>query len=267
MSIKLSSDRSQAISLVLMCGGVLLLILNIILGDKVNISLPFVFILLGAAVFVLTFALSKRWRWAFGLFIPGSILVALGVIFLLNVITNDWNSWAYAWLLLLAGGGWGLALAGWYGEWRRDILFIGAMLVVFGFVFYAVFGAIAGGAVIRISAPILLVLGGLALRWLPLEDILPETVSDWLRLSKKEEGGSVMAGGVKTTANLVEPLSTRELEVLALINRGLSNPEIAAELVVAPSTIKTHINNLYGKLGVQNRVQAIQRARELGLLE
>jgi len=76
-----------------------------------------------------------------------------------------------------------------------------------------------------------------------------------------------MVGGVKTTANLVEPLSTRELEVLALINRGLSNPEIAAELVVAPSTIKTHINNLYSKLGVQNRVQAIQRARELGLLE
>ena len=65
---------------------------------------------------------------------------------------------------------------------------------------------------------------------------------------------------------MVEPLSGRELEVLHLIAAGLSNQGIAARLVVAVSTVKKHINNLYGKLDVQSRTQALVRARELHLL-
>jgi len=62
------------------------------------------------------------------------------------------------------------------------------------------------------------------------------------------------------------PLSERELEVLRMIAEGLSNQEIAGRLVVAPSTVKTHINNLYNKLGVNSRAQAVTRAHELKLL-
>ncbi|MBN2392211.1 MAG: response regulator transcription factor [Anaerolineae bacterium] len=65
---------------------------------------------------------------------------------------------------------------------------------------------------------------------------------------------------------LIEPLSDRELEILRLIETGMTNREIAAKLYIAISTVKTHINNLYGKLSVSNRVQAIARARELRLL-
>jgi LuxR family maltose regulon positive regulatory protein len=65
---------------------------------------------------------------------------------------------------------------------------------------------------------------------------------------------------------LVEPLSERELEVLRLIADGLSNAEIAKRLVIAQGTVKRHINNIYGKLGVQSRTQAVAKARELGLL-
>ena len=65
---------------------------------------------------------------------------------------------------------------------------------------------------------------------------------------------------------LVEPLSQRELEVLRLVAEGLSNREIAERLVVAIGTVKVHIHNICGKLGVQNRTQAILRARQLGLL-
>jgi LuxR family maltose regulon positive regulatory protein len=65
---------------------------------------------------------------------------------------------------------------------------------------------------------------------------------------------------------LVEPLSERELEVLRLIAAGLSNQEIAQELVIAVSTVKSHINHIYGKLGAKSRTQAIAKAQTLGLL-
>jgi LuxR family maltose regulon positive regulatory protein len=66
--------------------------------------------------------------------------------------------------------------------------------------------------------------------------------------------------------NLVEPLSARELEILRLIALGHSNQAIADTLILAVSTVKRHINNLYGKLDVQSRTQALVRARELNLL-
>ncbi len=65
---------------------------------------------------------------------------------------------------------------------------------------------------------------------------------------------------------LAEPLSERELEVLRLVASGLSNKEIAQELVVTVGTAKWHLNNIYGKLDVHSRTQATARARELGLL-
>lgn len=66
--------------------------------------------------------------------------------------------------------------------------------------------------------------------------------------------------------NLPDPLSERELDILRLIAIGRSNQEIAEMLVIAVSTVKTHINNLYGKLGTNRRTEAIAIARELGLL-
>ncbi|MBX0329469.1 LuxR C-terminal-related transcriptional regulator [Oscillochloris sp. ZM17-4] len=65
---------------------------------------------------------------------------------------------------------------------------------------------------------------------------------------------------------LFEPLTARELEVLALVAAGLSNQDIADRLIVGLSTVKKHINNIYGKLDVLSRTQALKRARELGLI-
>lgn len=65
---------------------------------------------------------------------------------------------------------------------------------------------------------------------------------------------------------LAEPLRDRELEVLRLIAQGYSNHEIADRLVLGLSTVKTHVNNLFRKLDVTSRTQALARARELGLL-
>jgi LuxR family maltose regulon positive regulatory protein len=66
---------------------------------------------------------------------------------------------------------------------------------------------------------------------------------------------------------LVEPVSERELEVLGLIAAGYSNAEIAQRLFITLGTVKRHINNLYGKLGVQSRTQAVAKGRELRLLD
>jgi LuxR family maltose regulon positive regulatory protein len=65
---------------------------------------------------------------------------------------------------------------------------------------------------------------------------------------------------------LPEPLSERELEVLRLLNSKLSVPEIAEELTVAPSTVRTHVRVIYNKLGVHGRLEAIQKASGLGLI-
>ena len=61
-------------------------------------------------------------------------------------------------------------------------------------------------------------------------------------------------------------LSEREKEVLQLLTTGLSNPQIAQELFIAKSTVRSHIKSIYGKLNVHRRWDAIQRAQELGLL-
>ena len=65
---------------------------------------------------------------------------------------------------------------------------------------------------------------------------------------------------------LIEPLSQRELEVLRLLNTELTGPEIARELVVALSTVRTHTKRIYSKLNVTNRRAAVKRAAELELI-
>ena len=95
--------------------------------------------------------------------------------------------------------------------------------------------------------------------------LAPEVPAYYLRklLAALERDASSTA---PPNAGLPEPLSERELEVLVLLAAGKSNRQIASELFVALSTVKTHIKNIYGKLDVRNRTQAVSRAGELGLL-
>jgi predicted ATPase/DNA-binding CsgD family transcriptional regulator len=69
-----------------------------------------------------------------------------------------------------------------------------------------------------------------------------------------------------SNSRLVEPLTERELEILQKISAGLSNAEIAAQLVIEVSTVKKHINRLYDKMGAKTRTHALVRAKELNLL-
>jgi LuxR family maltose regulon positive regulatory protein len=67
-------------------------------------------------------------------------------------------------------------------------------------------------------------------------------------------------------APLGAPIRERELDVLRCVAAGMSQPEVAAQLYLSPNTVKTHVRNLYGKLGVQTRSGALRRARELRLI-
>ena len=73
-------------------------------------------------------------------------------------------------------------------------------------------------------------------------------------------------GPTPTNQPLIEPLSERELEVLLLLESDLDGPEMARELMVSLSTVRTHTRNIYAKLGVNNRRAAVRRAAEIGLL-
>jgi LuxR family maltose regulon positive regulatory protein len=97
------------------------------------------------------------------------------------------------------------------------------------------------------------------------EASLPAPSPDYVRRLQDAFGAPGAPGPAPSTA-LVEPLSEREFQVLRLIATGLSNREIADDLVVAVSTVKSHVNHIYGKLGVKSRTQAIAKATEIGLL-
>ena len=92
-----------------------------------------------------------------------------------------------------------------------------------------------------------------------LSDIVTETLAIFPGKLVSERNHSIKIEG------LFEQLSGRELEILHLVSQGASNSEIAARLVLSVGTVKTHIHNIFGKLGVRDRPQAIAKASLLGL--
>jgi len=94
----------------------------------------------------------------------------------------------------------------------------------------------------------------------------PDYVGKLLTAFEAEKGGNKPGVLLETIRPFVEPLSERELEVLRLIAQGLSNEEISKRLYLALSSVKGHNQNIFGKLQVRRRTEAVARARELGLL-
>ena len=108
----------------------------------------------------------------------------------------------------------------------------------------------------------------------PAESGSPSYLENLLReMGAVPDAASLSATEIKTVtprdaalASLPEPLSEREIEVLRLIASGASNQQIAEQLVVSMSTIKTHINRTYRKLDARSRTQAVAVARQLGIV-
>jgi LuxR family transcriptional regulator, maltose regulon positive regulatory protein len=73
---------------------------------------------------------------------------------------------------------------------------------------------------------------------------------------------SIQTRELNRRSYLIEPLSGRELEILALLAQGFTNQEIAEQLYISLATVKTHNSNIFGKLGVKNRMQAVALTRK-----
>ncbi|MGH6623577.1 MAG: LuxR C-terminal-related transcriptional regulator [Burkholderiaceae bacterium] len=86
-----------------------------------------------------------------------------------------------------------------------------------------------------------------------------------LQLAGGDRSPVAVKASPSTAPALLEPLSAREREVLSLVGRGLSNREIGRSLQIGPETVKWHLKNMFGKLGVSNRVQALNRAQSFAL--
>ena len=90
------------------------------------------------------------------------------------------------------------------------------------------------------------------------------------RLQRAFDAGAARADRARdrppAVPGMVDPLTSRELEVLRMLAEGQPNQAIARELVVTLDTVKKHVGHLLGKLGAANRTEAVARARELGLI-
>ena len=249
--------------------GLSLVLLGLIFlpGSVGQMGPAIIFLSLAATFIFILFASPKTWLWKGLLFIPVTVFLAFGIVFLLNALTHDWGAWAYAWLFCLSALGVGVGLAARISYPLQVLYKISISTAAAAAVLFALFGAIAGGQFMVIFSIILLGIVGVLL----LVKVQKKLNGlDWMVDLLVEYPAPPRAPGTETTGDanqaLVEPLSKRELEVLQWIDQGLSNAEIAGRLVVAQSTVKTHINNIYTKLGTNSRIQAVRRAKELGLL-
>lgn len=247
------------VAIAVFCGGLLVLLLLPLPGGP---TVPAVAcLLLGACAALLRYYAPADWYWREWLYVPALGFGAFGVVFLFNALTGDWAAWGYAWAFCLGAVAVGAAMAAREGGSPPLVGHVSVWLAIAGFTGFIIFGAVVSGPFMRSFAIVLL--AGLA---------AGAGLFVWGRTHQPRPVRAVAAPGddpfvdPAVNAGLIEPLSPREIEVLQLIESGLSNSEIADKLVVAQSTVKTHINSIYGKLGAKSRTDALHRAKELGLL-
>jgi hypothetical protein len=124
---------------------------------------PAVFFLAALVFYVPALSSRGNRRELAGLFIPGTIMVTLGLIFFYNTLTGDWGSWAYAWTLIPAGVGLGIALGASVGGWGRGATVAGLIMAAVGALAFAFFAMFFGELPFKVLGPALIILIGLIL--------------------------------------------------------------------------------------------------------
>ena len=158
------TDRSSTVVAIILIGlGLLFLAFNTIPGLDIGRAWPVIFLLIAGGFYLPPIIWPSERRRLAGLFIPGSVMLVLGLIFFYNALTDDWASWAYAWTLIPGGVGLGLALASRFGEWGRGTLLVGIWMIAGSVVVFGLFGTLLGGPALKAIGPVALIAGGVLL--------------------------------------------------------------------------------------------------------
>jgi hypothetical protein len=161
--MRIAERGTLIVAVILITLGLIFLLLNLVPGWNAAISWPIIFFVLSIGFFLPAFMWPSMRNGLAALFIPGSVLAMLGLIFIYDVLTADWNSWAFSWLLIIAAVGFGLAIASSTGKWGRTVTLVGSWIMTISTFFFVIFAVIFGGEVLKMIAPFFFILIGIYL--------------------------------------------------------------------------------------------------------
>jgi hypothetical protein len=170
--MRTTNQGALYVAVLLIGMGLVFLSFNLIPGFAMGSAWPVVFYILAAGFYLPPILWRDQIRSLAGLFIPASIMLTLGLLFTYNVLTQDWSSWGYAWTLIVAGVGGGMALAGWTGHWGSVPTWVGNWMLLGSLALFALFASIFGQPLLRLIGPALIIIAGILLmtrRFRPLD--------------------------------------------------------------------------------------------------
>lgn len=158
-------DRGSLVgALALILLGVVFLVLNFLPDVGFEELWPVIFFVVALGFYLPAVIWPESRRGLAGLYIPGSLLLVMGLTFLYNTLSGDWNVWAFAWLLIPFGIGLGMTLSAWIGGWPPPVGEVGIWIMVLNAVGFSLFGTLFGEPLIKtLSAGLVLVGGALML--------------------------------------------------------------------------------------------------------
>jgi hypothetical protein len=156
-----SMDRGSFVGAVaLIVLGAVFLAMNFIPDVGFGELWPVIFFVAAVGLFLPAVIWPDSRRGLAGLYIPGSLLLVMGIAFLYNTLSGDWAMWAFAWLLIPLSIGMGMALAAWIGSWSPPVSEVGIWIMILNTVGFSLFGTLFGEPIIKTFSAVLVLVGG-----------------------------------------------------------------------------------------------------------
>ena len=156
-----SRKASLAFGILLIAFGAILFLFSLIPGTWIGQAWPVIFFLIAAGFFLPVILWPESRTALAALFIPGSVFVSLGLIFIYSTLTQDWVVWAYAWLLIVAGVGLGTLMASMVGRWGKNSFWAGVWMTAVSTGIFGLLATLFGSPAIKIIGAVLVILVGI----------------------------------------------------------------------------------------------------------
>jgi hypothetical protein len=159
-SNRAASNRTATVAATVLIGlGVVFLAFNL-LDISFGKIWPIIFVVIGLGFYAPILTMPQARPALAALFIPGSVMLGLGVIFFYNVIFDDWGSWAYIWAMIPASVGLGLILAARIGGWGGQVQTVGLWMALISVAVFSLMAMFFGSRNFGAIGPIVLILAG-----------------------------------------------------------------------------------------------------------